>query len=803
MNQTGGGSGTVGTLGGVISIGLLLYGLFSGNEKESNKPEEKLELNNYDRTASVPLIYGTDKVTGTCIYLGNISIDKVIYGGKGFGGPETEVWMYYADFAVAFGEGTIDEFITYELGESGSNPGGSLSIEEFLGTPNQLKSTIIDLNYNVKNTAYLAFSGTVGTSNILPNITAIISGIDTAIEESFSMHWNFQDPMCYQFPELTGYYFSDQDYIYWIDPRDGSIYKYNDIDNSKTLVCQPGEVCSDFETFATYTTEDGEKVYCFTGRNLEIQGTLFEKVFYYNYFYLENGIFTSIKLNELIECNWEMEEFGFSIYSYEPLSNRIYINGTPAIQYQGFKGQFFCECNGTREVYGGSACFIGYDSIVGKWYVDMTFFPNLYGLSQPTTIQSIRIFNNLTYFGYKLNLPGTTGTYINNIVVRGIIIINNILYVYGYISDGGSHSRAFIEIFNKNTGEHNGIIFTIFVYAFEFMYTGIMDITATHLGDELVFGIIGRENDKGTQFNFQYNFFMIDTNINTFSGKFTETTNGKIVLGCKKFNDKYFFLYIDISSSETKQYLYMYSDNSQGFGGWNDILYRTKVWEISTTHSNIYFYYNTERNPSTGLCVYNDRLYFRKIMIYRLDNANRSYFYLTKSGILVDEAITVDAQQSGINQQFYLISCKQRAVDSTLNCYDDSFRYTRILDFKPSIATPISVLYDFLTNEKYGVGIPITQIDGPISDETTSFGSEHAYCLEVINVENNWDWRFLYAQAITQRKKGFDIIKDILKTCRGFIYFCDGKIKVQIEKPDEEPVIYFGYHKETLVSRSY
>lgn len=805
MNSIGGGSGSVGSLGGVISIGLILYGLFAGNEKESSKPEEKIELNNYDRTAPIPLIYGTDKVTGTCIYLNNINIEKITYGGKGFGGPETEAWMYYADFAVGFGEGAISEYLDYKLGESGSNIEGQLSIEEFLGTPTQLKSTIIDLNYNIKNTAYLAFSGCIGTSNVLPSITSIISGIDTAIEESYSMHWDIQDPMTYVFDNIIGHYFSDDNYIYWIDERDGSIYLYNDIDNSKTLVGIAGEYSTDFQNFVTYKMENG-RVYCFSSKNVaNIEVPIYGYEFHYSYFYLENGLFYSIKLDTVIQCLSNPIIKGYNVTSI--VGNRAYINSVPT--ELGSFGRFTCWCNAVGELFGGASCKIGWDAYALKYYVDLHFYPNVDDLSStPSSIQIIHIYIG-SIFSYT-NYMGQYGEKVSSVHPNGIIIIGNNLYVFGKTSEG-SKEVIFVEKFNSLTGERENNIFWLFVYGSGYYYRMNANISATNLGNEVAFTCNGITEGKTTFSYSQYKFFIQGDNINTFIGELNGINSNMImVLGCKKFNNIYFLLYSKIRingvSNIHKEYLISFTDNSLGFVGWN-FLYSTEIYNtnIQLQSGTRCIQPTSSRGPNSNLEIYNNKLYFKLINLLTYNSFER-FYYLTKSGIIVD-----DGEQSNfptitgltLIDPYYLISCKQRAINAHKNSYTLNNYPTRVLDYKPSIATPISVLYDFLTNSRYGMGVSTSIIDGPYNDLNTSFGSEHEFCLEIININDFWDYRFLFAKAFTSKQKGYDIIKDILKTCRGFLYFCDGKIKVHIEKPNEEPVIYFGYHKETLASGPY
>ena len=66
---------------------------------------------------------------------------------------------------------------------------------------------------------------------------------------------------------------------------------------------------------------------------------------------------------------------------------------------------------------------------------------------------------------------------------------------------------------------------------------------------------------------------------------------------------------------------------------------------------------------------------------------------------------------------------------------------------------------------------------------TTLFTHGKAYCLEKVDSGDSdvgGESRFLYSGKLDSRMKGFDYVREILSTCRGFLYYCDGKIKVRM-----------------------
>lgn len=120
-------------------------------------------------------------------------------------------------------------------------------------------------------------------------------------------------------------------------------------------------------------------------------------------------------------------------------------------------------------------------------------------------------------------------------------------------------------------------------------------------------------------------------------------------------------------------------------------------------------------------------------------------------------------------------------------------------------SNPIKVLYDFMTNERYGMGINTTIFDGSPYIPGTSWYIASAYCDELVSDGvGGTEARFRYSNIINNRVKGYDIISEILQTCRGFIYYSEGLIKVLIANADEVPIFYFSdghqVNFETLIN---
>ena len=108
-------------------------------------------------------------------------------------------------------------------------------------------------------------------------------------------------------------------------------------------------------------------------------------------------------------------------------------------------------------------------------------------------------------------------------------------------------------------------------------------------------------------------------------------------------------------------------------------------------------------------------------------------------------------------------------------------------------SNPVKVLYDFMTNERYGMGISATIFDGSPYTPGTSWYIAAAYCDEAVdNGAGGTEARFRYSNVWTNRAKGYDIVSEILQTCRGFIYYSEGLLKILIANANETPVFYFS-----------
>jgi len=88
---------------------------------------------------------------------------------------------------------------------------------------------------------------------------------------------------------------------------------------------------------------------------------------------------------------------------------------------------------------------------------------------------------------------------------------------------------------------------------------------------------------------------------------------------------------------------------------------------------------------------------------------------------------------------------------------------------------PVWCLMDFLTNERYGLNID----DDYIDFETFIEAAEYAD--EIVDGEK----RFELDIVIDAKKSALDWITEILSTCRGFLFYSNGRLKIKIDRKEE------------------
>jgi hypothetical protein len=112
-------------------------------------------------------------------------------------------------------------------------------------------------------------------------------------------------------------------------------------------------------------------------------------------------------------------------------------------------------------------------------------------------------------------------------------------------------------------------------------------------------------------------------------------------------------------------------------------------------------------------------------------------------------------------------------------------------------ANPIRIVYDFMTDIKNGLGLQLDLFNGDPDTPDSPWKYASDYCDELVDYVNELDVtvqepRFRYSNVFDARVKGYDIITDVLYTCRGLIRLRQGKLEPLIEGcPDFETVQIF------------
>ena len=89
---------------------------------------------------------------------------------------------------------------------------------------------------------------------------------------------------------------------------------------------------------------------------------------------------------------------------------------------------------------------------------------------------------------------------------------------------------------------------------------------------------------------------------------------------------------------------------------------------------------------------------------------------------------------------------------------------------------PALCIRDYLTNERYGRGIPASQIDD------TSFTASANYCDENVTIGGVSKKRYSCDGVVNTQSGSMVILKKLLTSCRGFLIFTGGKYKLVLDK---------------------
>ena len=91
---------------------------------------------------------------------------------------------------------------------------------------------------------------------------------------------------------------------------------------------------------------------------------------------------------------------------------------------------------------------------------------------------------------------------------------------------------------------------------------------------------------------------------------------------------------------------------------------------------------------------------------------------------------------------------------------------------------PALCIRDYLTNARYGRGIPTSMIDD------TSFSAAANYCEETVSKGGTTAQRYTCDGVVDTSRTSLEIVRELLTSCRGMLVFTGGKYKLVIDKPE-------------------
>lgn len=687
----GGGKGglwnTIGALGGIIGI---IYGLFFTKKAERPKPQE-VQVNNFSRDLPVPLVYGIDKFAGTCFYLGETGAEYISIGAKGifqfflgglFGNQSNEFLIYYANFCVCFGEGKIGSVMhIYVDDEPIEDPDKySLTYRLYLGDKTQGIDPSVQSYLNGKaapgipfrNTSYAYLSGTIGMGNIVPNVTAEVSGLLSGDDvTNIAADWTQIPPIEYDIRSgCPSYDLVTQDALYAVFDDSG-----------------------EFTAFEIH--KDGWELYSHSHPPFK-EGT---DDYLYNF-----SLGLGYNLGCFLTFYWSPGSGAYTGYL-----NVVWANALTGGHFESRGDQLMYTmvspvkaCDGMF-IYGkfGGGYWCGPLGVAGAWTVmSSPSIPNFSGdeNDQPYPIRDLVKFGTrFPYWIYYIEGGYPTPRY------------------YGLAT---ACINTWLPVVSLPVEDFDFVPLDIDAVGVDTKY-----LLAGHASELILYKWIDDDLIKLAQWSLHWS-----------------PVHGRVASGSIRILNGVVYACINVSVA----------------GG--------------------------------GSADWTSREYFA---ISLADNSATSMPYCNNCG--------------GWGQNYAMV-WDQTLFDVMINggpfgWVGAQFEYIDTSAGKGYEANPIEVVYDIMTNTRYGMGIAVDRFDGdPYTADSGTWRSEKLYCDERVDIEDGkTEARFTYSKAQLDRLKGYDLIREVLQTCRGFLYYCDGKIKVKIEKPGEEPQIYFGLEEESFV----
>jgi hypothetical protein len=822
----GSGGGVLGNVGSIIGIAGVIYGLFFAPKAQTPVPQD-VQLNNYDRSKPVPIVYGTNRFAGTTFFLGNTGYQLVEQGGKGMimsmafsgaGGQVNEQLYYYAQFCVSFGEGNIvaitNIYINNEQIIDQDNNIYNLNWKIYLGTSDQdidphvnswLSRTYPTSCKGVSGSQPDWFHGSPDYDILYYDFSRWPMGFWNGCIGSFVINkkqhfFECVDQVDSQMTIGTPMSFDIQNRDFWINtkllndpvnsppvPWRNTSYVYLNglIGPCNTVPVIKAEVAGKFAWGAKNISQEWQTLF---------EVTNLTKNPPYNCGHSFQGMWVGTDQTDMLTTPAQPPAcFGFNGPNVEGWLvdpdngvTQLFSYSTPPEMSNALTQ--WCENLGNLIHYGCTS--------LGKPYL-VTFDPNN-GFYQFVYSPDPNLLAKLSGWYDGIISDGTHLVYIYLASSPQIWLTDE--FLSGFELCFCDFDLSSWRAYNKTWGMWMTILPTVYPLR-GVAGPGQEGITNTH--HYCTHNLWGLMLEDGCHVGQMVGHTLID-NFGLIPDGYVACDAMCILtdcyllcvasLGWDGFNGtESFRIYKNDLKTKVAEWINPVTNTSNTFCGGHMVFWLNAIYvEI------------TEADPTGASPTAYSRYVFEvqleeknQTIVTKMPNPHEGYWGWDNLWVYENYIINHWCNKD----PFPPFSGSTYSFDAV----DFGFQYLSVSTGTGGDANPIEVCYDFMINNRYGMGIDPSSFDGTPYDIGNNIGTwaiEYQYCNELITVSDQKvkEVRFAFSNVYDSTKKGFDLVRDILSTCRAFLYYCDGKIKVKIEKANEKAQFYFGLDEETYIS---
>lgn len=767
----------------LFSIGYWIYNMLNPKKSGKSKAQE-VSVNTFSRNLPVPICYGTNRYAGEILAIADNGVTTVEYGSKGGmipgqeGGTQT---VYYAEFAIGFSEGEIENIIDILINdETLVSLQDNFDYEIYYGSDDQLPNEALSEFFenkaitacSFKKTAYLFLSGVLGSFNTIPTVEAEVSGLlaSNAILPYIPVYSS--GLMGDEFSEGITTIKGTNEYTTTLWTREG--YSPVVFCNMRTLT-EPDIFVSRVKVSGK-NYEAGNIIYYSDWEGREPQnGDWFEFNSSWGDSPTSQNLFNlwSISNVDTVNKSFSLGEWGYSngikvgdwLYNFDPDRKKYQIASNAGVGIGLVKNPILDEVCGINISLNEPVHYIyiskvSYYNMVSGAYRTWTPQDNIStavlnpmiwtGLNQFNIAASANYlyisWNNSYEIDKKVRLFGMP--YLGGPTVE--INIPDTVIQIRFLSGINSSYNMFLQNGSKDWGITSLII----------VYDDVTSPSGQYIAKCVGYGIVRQQNvpvgyGVGGACTDKYGneYVVLHKNTSPYAITIMRLKDGKTFGEQRPVFWNAFIMSSQIVNYHNKFFI----DLAEGDG--NSIAWKNEAFMVGVNKSNY------EQIP----VLYNDR-------------GNHGF-------IISDDG------------ELYYRNYQNPAFDAWMRRV--SFTGSYGLNGDGNDANPIECCYDFMTNKVYGMGVDPEFFDGsPYINDSGTWNTERDYCNDPILFDGKLERRFRYSDVFKDKTKGYDVVRNILQTCRAFLYYCDGLIKVKIQKNNEVPVHYFGLHEATFITNA-